>query len=90
MQMFEEFMKVCEWPAEQQEKTMSLLSFLVKRARGEINTGAKFLRDFITNHDKYEKDSKLNDDICFDLLKVLSSINDPDCEHRKDLLGEYA
>ena len=69
---------------------MRLIQFLAMRAKGEIKTGARFIRDFVYNHPKYMQDSQLNDEICWDLIKVLSKINDEDCEARLDLLGEFA
>ncbi len=83
-------MNVRGWSAEKIEETMRFIRFLAKRARGEIKTGAKFIRDLITSHPQYMKDSKLNDQICWDLLRVMSELNDSDCPHREDLLGEFA
>ena len=90
IQLFEEFMVRKGWPADKQSETMRFIRFLAKRARGEIKTGARFMRDFIQAHPKYMKDSKLNEQVCWDLVKVLSELNDTDSQARQDLLGEFA
>ena len=90
MQLFEECMNVKGWKADKIEETMKFIRFLAMRARGQIRTGARFIRDFINAHPSYKKDSKLSDDICWDLIKVMSELNNDDCEARADLLGEYA
>lgn len=37
-----------------------MMEFLLSRARGEIPTGAKFIRDYIQQHPLYKRNSKLS------------------------------
>jgi glutamate--cysteine ligase catalytic subunit len=50
-------MDIKEWSQNQKDETNKYLEFLRKRARGEIPTGARFIRDFVLNHPEYKKDS---------------------------------
>ena len=83
-------MVVSGWQANKIEETMRFIRFLAMRARGEIRTGARWIREFVYNHPKYMKDSKLSDEICWDLIQVMKDLNNEDCEARAGLLGEYA
>jgi glutamate--cysteine ligase catalytic subunit len=65
----------------------TMLDFLCKRARGEIKTGARFMRDVVLNHPFYENDSVVNNKICYDLVresKLLAELSKWD----NSLLGE--
>ena len=84
------FMDLKKWPAEKKEETTNYLAFLAERARGKIQTGARFIRDFVRGHNSYKQDSFLNDQISFDLLKVLDSLNDPQSPERAKFLGKFA
>ena len=46
------------------------LNFIRKRACGEIPTGAKYLRNLITNHRDYRKDSIITPIIASDIIRV--------------------
>jgi len=52
-----EYMDIKKWSQNQKDETNKYLEFLRKRARGEIPTGARFIRDFVLNHPEYKKDS---------------------------------
>ena len=56
---------------------MNYLSFLADRARGNVLTGARFIRNFVQRHASYKQDSFLNDEISYDLLKMLDSLDSP-------------
>ena len=58
------------------------MTFLAERARGKILTGARFIRNFVTEHAEYKQDSYLNEKISYDLLKMLDSLNDPTSKAR--------
>lgn len=90
IKLCEEYMALKNWPEEQVAETNYYLRFLSDRALGKVPTGASFLREYVMNHPAYAKDSKLNDQINFDVLKMMSDLNEPDSEHRQHLLGEYA
>ena len=66
------------------------LRFLSARAAGSVPTGATMIRDFVSSHPAYNKDSKLNQQINYDLLEMMSGLNNPDSEARHNLLGEFA
>ena len=83
-------MDLKKWPAEKKTETNNYLNFLSERARGKILTGARFIRNFVTNHTTYKQDSFLNENISFDLLKMLDTLNDPASQARAEFLGKYA
>ena len=88
--MCEQFMDMNEWSDAKIAETMKYLKFLCMRSRGEIPTGARFLRNFVMKHADYKKDSKLSQTMCYDLMKMLESINEPNNEAQKLLLGGFA
>ena len=63
------------------------MSMLLERAKGEIKTGARYMRDFILNHPAYEKDSVVSNRIAFDLMSSIVNMNN-DPEERAKLLGK--
>ena len=88
--MCEQFMEMNEWSDAKIAETMKYLKFLSMRSRGEIPTGARFLRDFVMKHADYKKDSILSKPMLYDLMKMLESINEPGNEAQKLLLGGFA
>lgn len=83
------FMDLKEWPANKKAETINYMTFLAERARGEILTGARFIRNFVTEHAEYKQDSYLNEKISYDLLKMLDSLNDHTSKARNEFLGKY-
>ena len=69
---------------------MRYLLFLSDRATGQIPTGASFIRQFVTEHPAYNRDSIVTREINYDLLQMMSGLNDPSNEVRRRLLGSYA
>ena len=63
------------------------LNFLSKRASGELWTDAKYIRNFILNHPKYNRDSKINDEINYDLIKHILKIQNKEIKP-KELFGD--
>lgn len=53
---------------------MKFIDFLEKRTKGELWTDAKYIRHFVNNHPKYNKDSIITEDINFDLISHLLNI----------------
>ena len=86
----QKYMDLKKWPAEQQAETMVYLTFLSKRAHGEIPTGASFLRKYVTSHPDYKKDSFLTPQMQYDLMKMLQSLDEPANEAKTHLLKEFA
>ena len=72
---------------EQVSQVRMYLTFLIERARGEVQTGAKFIRDFVLNHKDYNKDSIVSDSIAFDLISTIINMN-TDPNQRAKLLGK--
>ena len=56
------------------EELFKFIEFLEKRTKGEIWTDAKYIRHFIDNHPKYNKDSIISEEINFDLITHLLDI----------------
>jgi glutamate--cysteine ligase catalytic subunit len=55
------------------------LDFLLARAKGEVKTGAKFIRDFVLSHPDYKNDSIVSEKISFDLMaSIVSMSKDPE------------
>jgi glutamate--cysteine ligase catalytic subunit len=63
------YMQEFNFSTEDLEFCTKMLDFLCKRARGEIKTGARFMRDLVLNHPLYEKDSVVINNICYDLIQ---------------------
>ena len=89
-QLCQQYMALKEWPQDKIDKINTYFRFISDRAAGKIQTGASFIRDFIMNHPEYARDSKLTQQMNFDLMRMLSELNEPDSEARRRFLGEYA
>lgn len=50
----QEYMAKKQWSEKQQAETNGYLSFLARRSKGEIPTGARFVRDFVLKHKAYK------------------------------------
>lgn len=50
------------------------LTLISKRARGEVQTSAAWMRDFVTHHPDYKQDSVVSDTIAYDLLSRVNDI----------------
>jgi len=83
-------MTLKEWPEHQAQEVMRNLQFLADRATGKVPTGASFIRNFVHGHPEYKNDSKVSDKINYDLLKMMTTLNESDSEARHVLLGQYA
>ena len=67
-EIFEKYMETKKFPEESVNYFTAMMNFLAKRASGEIKTGARYMRDFVTNHPHYNKDSIVNNKIWRDLI----------------------
>ena len=71
------------------------MDFLLARAKGEVPTGAKFMREYILQHPLYKKDSKISPMVQKELIQQVIKLNhddhnicplpDCDCEKQTDL-----
>jgi len=64
------------------------LSFIQKRASGEIWTLAHWMRKFVSSHSEYKKDSYVNDLIVYEMLKCMDGIS-KGLKHCPNLLGTF-
>jgi len=61
--LIKEYMDFNKYSEKDQEYYNTMFDFLVKRATGEIKTGARFMRDIVINHDAYEQDSMVTQEV---------------------------
>ena len=59
MTLIRKFMNVKNYSQDSMEQIEVILDFLVARSKGEVPTGAKFIREYVLNHCHYKKDSKV-------------------------------
>ena len=85
--LIEEFMQDKNYNKEQVGEIRTFMNFLMERAKGEIITGARYMRDFVLNHPAYEKDSVVSNKISYDLMSSIVNMNN-DPEERAKLLGK--
>lgn len=87
IEIFQKYMEVREYNDEHKKFYNSVLGLLLRRAKGELKTGARYMRDFVLNHPDYKKDSVVSDSICYDLVKEIRDLSM--CKKwDKSLLGE--
>lgn len=87
MELIRTYMKLNKFSENDMKFYETMLEFLCKRARGEIKTGARFMRDLVLNHPEYEHDSMVNNKICYDLVKEATLLGIP-AKWDESLLGE--
>jgi len=71
--------------ADSQCTLQQYLNLISKRARGDIMTASTWLRDFVTSHPAYKKDSVISDEINYDLLMRIGKLPEKPCSK---LLGD--
>eukprot|EP01102_Stenamoeba_stenopodia_P011556 TRINITY_DN3564_c0_g1_i1.p1 TRINITY_DN3564_c0_g1~~TRINITY_DN3564_c0_g1_i1.p1 ORF type:complete len:620 (+),score=148.40 TRINITY_DN3564_c0_g1_i1:197-2056(+) len=74
----------------EQDKSVALraISFVSKRASGELITPATWIRNFVRNHPDYKQDSVVSEQINYDLIKTILKIEDGELKV-PELLGEF-
>lgn len=73
--LIEEYMENKKYEKEVVEEVRSYLNFLLMRAKGQIKTGARIIRDFVMSHPDYKQDSIITNKIAFDLVSYIMNIN---------------
>ena len=58
------------------------LSLIRGRASGKLWTGAKWIREYVRNHEDYAKDSAVGEKICYDLVKVVETLTNEEGKGR--------
>eukprot|EP01117_Protostelium_nocturnum_P007754 TRINITY_DN2776_c0_g1_i1.p1 TRINITY_DN2776_c0_g1~~TRINITY_DN2776_c0_g1_i1.p1 ORF type:complete len:710 (+),score=166.16 TRINITY_DN2776_c0_g1_i1:169-2130(+) len=59
---------------EENKKVQQYLNFIGKRATGELQTNATWIRNFVQEHPDYKKDSIITHSINYDLLQAIHKI----------------
>lgn len=67
---------------------MQYLKLIQKRATGEIMTLAKWMREFVTQHPAYKKDSIVGQEIAYDMLMTMNRLQRKDI-HCSERLGSF-
>ncbi len=83
-------MTLKQWPQDKIDEVNRYFRFISDRASGKLPTGARFIRDFITNHPEYARDSKVSPQMNYDVMNLQAALNLPGSEARLQFLGEYA
>lgn len=68
------------------------LALVSKRASGELDTAATWIRNFIRSHPGYAKDSVVTEEINYDLIKTVEAMSTKDGREAgigKEMLGRY-
>lgn len=55
-------------------KVDNYLKLIIGRASGKLYTGAKWMREFVTNHKDYKHDSVITQKMAYDLVKKISDV----------------
>ncbi|KAJ1554663.1 hypothetical protein HK096_002484 [Nowakowskiella sp. JEL0078] len=53
---------------------LQYLDVIRKKASGEYKTTARWMRDFVIDHPLYKKDSRVSDEIAYDLMKKMEEL----------------
>ena len=77
------------WTASQVEQTRDYLNFLLARAKGELPTGAKFIREFVLKHPNYKQDSIVTPQISYDLMKMCDDLDNKGSASREAFIGNH-
>jgi len=75
MTLIRKFMEIKDYSADHVEQIEVILDFLVARAKGEVPTGAKFIREYVLNHPLYKKDSKVSTCLQCCLIDQIINLN---------------
>ena len=67
-------MQVKNYSSDHQEQIEQILDFLMARAKGEVPTGAKFIREYILNHPLYNQDSQLTPCVQYALINTIMKL----------------
>lgn len=71
------------------QRLQHYLLFISKRASGKIPTIAHWVRDKVVKSDNYHQDSKINDKLNYEIIKLSDAITNLDFEGHSDDLYSY-
>jgi len=74
----------------EKQKIGKYLDLIKRRANGSLLTTASWMRNFIRAHPKYTKDSVVNEEVNYDLIKALEQVEKGTCVAEDLLPGKYA
>jgi len=77
--LIQTFLSSMDVDADTQCTLQQYLSFISKRAKGDVWTAARWLREFVLNHPAYKQDSRISEEINFDLLVRISKLPAEPC-----------
>ena len=84
MPLIMEFCHLQKYEEEQINHIQHIVDFIVARSKGEVPTGARFIRDFVRKHPFYKKDSKispcLSQMLTVQIIKLNQDIQGCKCE----------
>ncbi|OMP84871.1 Glutamate--cysteine ligase [Diplodia seriata] len=74
MGLVERYMADEGFSVAEREKLQPYLDLVRGRASGRLCTTARFMRDFVTRHPEYARDSQVSEKVCFDLMQEVVRI----------------
>lgn len=71
--LIEEFMILKKYEQSTIKQVRVYMTFLLARAKGQLKTCARLMRDFVVNHPEYKHDANVSNHICYDLIKAVEN-----------------
>ena len=68
-------MEIQKYTSEHVDQIEVILEFLSARAKGEVPTGARFIREYVQGHPLYKKDSKISAELNCSLINQIINLN---------------
>ena len=72
----QEYVSTITLTDQQRDKINEYISVIKRKASGEFPTGASWIRSFVQSHPLYKKDSVVNSEINYDLIKMIQKLGD--------------
>jgi glutamate--cysteine ligase catalytic subunit len=77
--LIQNYLNSMDVDADTQCTLQQYLSIISRRAKGDVMTAAKWMREFVTSHPSYKKDSVITEDINYDLLRRIAGLSESPC-----------
>ena len=75
LKIIKTFVEMQEYQKEHTDQIDHILDFLAARSKGEVPTGAKFIRQYVLQHPLYRKDSIISPCLNFNLICQIIKLN---------------
>lgn len=62
------YMKTTDMSGETEKKVENYLELICRRASGGLLTPASWMRKFVNNHEMYKKDSRVSEEVNYDMM----------------------